>query len=92
MILLEIKIGRRKRRPDAREIGRAVAILQEVEAFQIHADRDGCLVHLVKASVGRRIAQPVIPKRLLNDAGWVHRHIEAPGARKAARMLDEAGA
>ena len=91
-MILEIKIGRRKRRPDLRTIGHAVALLQIAEAFQIHADRDGCLVHLVKASVGRKVAQPSIPKRLMNDADWVHRHIEAPGARIGARMLDEAGA
>ncbi|MFM9587334.1 hypothetical protein, partial [Streptomyces caniscabiei] len=60
--------------------------------MSLHAQRDGCILHAVHANVARQQAESVVPRRLLRDAEWRHRHIEAPGMRIQARIDDEARA
>jgi len=93
MIVIEHRPPRRpwwKRRPKptTRAIAKAVSLLQCAEGAASHGERDGCVIHAHMAAAVRNQLRPIVPARMLRDPEWVHRHIEAPGARIQARVED----
>ena len=89
ILIIRVQIPQRRRRPSLRMIAEAVATLQVAEAMSIHAERDHCFIHTLMAAGARDQVGQVIPARLMNDADWRHRHIEAPAARLQARVEDQ---
>lgn len=81
--------SQKRRKPTLREIATAVQMLQLAEGAMLHANRDGCFMHGIAAETARNIFLKDIPKRLRDNADWMHRHVEAPGMRIQARMDDE---
>jgi hypothetical protein len=90
-IAITVAIGRpsRRQKPDLRTIARAIAHLQIAEGMALHARRDDCPIHAIQAAIVRRRCTSLVPRRLMRDAEWVHRHIEAPGVRIQARLEDQ---
>lgn len=93
--VIVIQHGERERRwwkgrpkQTVRAIARAVAVLQAAEGAALHAERDGCILHAHMAAVARHQLGAVVPRRLMRDSEWVHRHIQAPGIRIQARIED----
>lgn len=55
----------------------------------LHGRRDGCLIHAIQAALVRHHCTSLVPRRLMRNTEWVHRHIEAPGVRIQARLEDQ---
>lgn len=79
----------RKPRPTLRQLGAIVSDLQNAEARNIHADHERCLGCKIAAGMLHSMACAHLPDRYRKDADWWHRHVTMPGARKAARIVDE---
>jgi len=83
------KVLHRKPRPTLRQLGAIVSDLQTAEARNIHANREHCLGCKIAASMMHAVALAHLPARLAKDKDWWHRHVTMPGARIAARLVDE---
>lgn len=83
------KVLRRKPRLTPRQLGAIVSDLQAAEARNIHANREHCLGCKIAASMLHAVALNHLPTRYAKDKDWWHRHVTMPGARIAARIVDE---
>lgn len=88
VLIVRLQLPQRRRRPDLRTVAKAIATLQVAEGMALHGDRDDCIFHSIMASILRLGVKSVVPQRLLCNAEWRHRHIEAPGMRIQARIDD----
>jgi len=79
----------RKPQPTLRQLGAIVSDLQMAEARNLHADREHCLGCKIAAGMLHGVAMAHLPERFAKDKDWMHRHVLAPGARIAARDLDQ---
>lgn len=90
--MIEIVIVTRRRawwkrapKPTLRQLACAISDLQVAEGQALHAERDKCLPCTLMSEGARASARRVVPRRFLNDADWMHRHVQAPGMRRQAR-------
>jgi len=79
---------RRKPTLTPRQLGAVVSTLQQAEARNMHADRERCVGCKIAAGVMHHMGMAHLPARFAKDKDWMHRHVEMPGARLFARMLD----
>lgn len=82
-------IDRLTDRRTPREMGHIVRDLQRAQARNLHANATQCIGCAITAQVLHSRAMSALPRRYRQDKAWRHDHVEMPGARIYARMLDE---